>query len=425
MKQVFFILLTATLFALSCKKENEKGSLATVSTKAAINVTSNSIQSGGDISDDGNSGITKRGIAWAMHTAPTVADSITNDGAGPGSYTTTLSNLNANTTYYLRAYATNASGTAYGNEVSVKTLNGVPTISTTAISDVQPLSAKTGGNVINDGGATISERGIVYSTTADPTITAGNKIQSGTGTGTFNVTLSPLASQQTYYVRAYAINSYGTAYGNQVQFNAASANTVTDVEGNVYSYVTLCGKSWMASNLKVTKYRNGDAIVNGTTGFDWNANAHPSPGQIGAYAFPNYDASKKDSFGLYYNAPAVVDARGICPTGWHVPTDAEWQAIEICQGMSQADANGYTCRGNIAAKFLQNGSSGLNIRLAGDVSPNSTGSPTYENFNQQGVYWASDEAYGDLIIRGFNVCDMTSIYRLTGSKGFSIRCVKD
>jgi uncharacterized protein (TIGR02145 family) len=417
MKRLLTVSVLFAMMVFSCKKD--KKSLATITTTATSNLTATSVSSGGTITDDGESAITKRGIAWATHAGPTVGDSITNDGSGSGSFTTNLAGLNSNTTYYIRAYAINASGTAYGNELTFKTSQGVPTISTTSITDIQPLSAKSGGNITNDGGTPVTDRGLVYATTQNPTI-ANLKITAGSGTGTFTATLSPLASQQTYYVRAYATNSQGTAYGNQVQFNAASANTVTDIDGNVYPYITLCGgKSWLAANLKVTRYTNGDAIVNGLTGFDWQNST------AGAYTFPNGEVNRKDSFGLYYNGAAMIDTRGICPTGWHVPSDDEWKALEVCQGMTQAEADAAGCRGTIAAKFLEGGTSGLNIQLSGYLLP--TNPASYFGFRQEGGYWTSTPRFASYRNRGFNVssCGPTPVFRGNGGAVYSIRCIKD
>jgi len=427
MKQLLCLLIASAIIFTSCKKD-KPGTVATLTTTAVTNVTSNSAQTGGNITDDGRSGITKRGVAFASHASPTVADSITNDGSGAGSFTSTITGMNAKTIVYVRAYAVNGSGTSYGNEVSFTTSDGVPTVTTTAISDIQPLSAKTGGSISNDGGAPVTERGVVYATTANPT-TANFKISSGTGIGTFITTLTPLASQQTYYVRAYATNSFGTAYGNQVQFNAASANTVTDIDGNVYPYATVCGQSWMTRNLKVTKYKNGDPIINGLTNYNWFTST------FGAYTFPDANINNKDTFGLFYNILVIKDSRGVCPTGWHVPTDGEWKTIEICQGMTQAEADqyqDYPGRGTIGAKFLEGGSSGLEIQKAGFVFIDGTAptTPGYYSFNEWGAYWASTAFNADLNwYRGFNWDNPNPAPIARGyidkSYAMSVRCIKD
>jgi len=420
MKKIIPFAVACMLLLPDCKKD-KKMTTPTITTTAASGVTGSSVQTGGNITDDGGSQITKRGICWAIHSNPTVSDSITSNGTGSGSFTVTLNNLSANTTYYIKAYAINSTGTSYGNEVSIKTAAGLATVTTAAITNLQPLSAVSGGNITNDGGASITERGVVYATSANPTLT-NYKIVAGTGTGIFTATLSPLASQQTYYARAYATNSNGTAYGNQVQFNAASANTVTDVEGNVYPYVTLCGKSWMATNLKTTKYKNGDPITNGyaTANFDW---AHTS---TGAYTFPNSMTSNKDTFGLLYNLYVINDSRGVCPTGWHVPSDDEWKALEICEGMSAADADLDGYRGTIAPAFEVGGSSGLNMQLAGYLLPSD--GTTY-GWGTRGYFYSSTPVTS--ISNWFravpdpNDGNYPGVRRLYNSYGMSVRCIKD
>lgn len=419
MKQLLATFAVTTIALLACKKE--KNSVPALTTTAATNVTASAITTGGSISNDGNSGITKKGIAWAIHSSPSVGDSLTNEGSGGSSFTSIVSNLNANTTYYIRAYAINATGTGYGNEISVTTAKGLATLTTTAISNLQPLSAVSGGNVTNDGGASVTERGVVYDVSPNPTI-SNNKIMAGTGTGTgsFTATLTPLASQKTYYVRAYATNSYGTSYGNQVQFNAASANTVTDVDGNVYPYVTIGTQNWMATNLKVTKYRNGDAITDGSgNSFDWSAFT------TGAYTYPNNDITKKDSFGVIYNIYAIRDSRNVCPTGWHIPSDDEWKTLEVYEGMLQTDADATSYRGTIGGKLLQGGSSGLELQKAGYIN---AGTNAVNKFGIWGLYYTSTQATTDFnYYRGFNfkTPDSGPVYRNYSNYVMSVRCVKD
>jgi uncharacterized protein (TIGR02145 family) len=413
MKLLTAIFLLPIILVMSCKKDNN--TTAEIATISESNVTSNSITTGGNISSDGSTQINYRGIAWAMHANPNVGDSVTKEGKGAGSFNSTISHLNANTTYYLRAYAINGVGTAYGNELKVVTAKGLATIVTSPVTGIIPLSASSGGRISNDGGAPVTERGMVYSKNPNPT-TADLKIVAGADTGSFSATLTPLASQEIYYVRAYAITSYGTAYGEQIQFKSASASTLSDIDGNIYIYVTLCGKDWMTSNLQTTKYKNGDPILNGSTGYTWSSNSS------GAYAFPNGNAANKDGYGLLYNLPAIKDARGICPAGWHVPTDEEWAQLEICQGMTQAETEQYNVRGTIAPSLVEGGSSGLNLKKAGYLF-NPDGS--YKSFNSFGMFWSSTDVGPGNILRAVGVTPV-SVYRTyTSGWTLSIRCVRD
>jgi hypothetical protein len=391
--------------------------LPTVVTASATDVTGTSATGGGDVTADGGAEVTARGVVWSTSPSPTLADASTSDGAGLGSFTSHLSGLTAGTTYYVRAYATNVEGTAYGNEISFATLEDevpedyalanwpltptaqlsfsgtgnvtgdaaaghgglvvrsysstpigplgelmsrwwldgqiwpeetaynparyaefvagpeagsafsateismaiakggtnnfwaaiyystnadfseavllhdgdlvrdnaepyyevmtfaidedlqagdqirvrvfpyttaggdgrylilqdvqvsgtyeaagtatLPTVQTGAVTEVTASSAQAGGNVTADGGTAVTARGVVWATSPTPTL-ADNFTEDGAGTGSFTSSLEGLQAATTYYVRAYATNSEGTAYGSQVSFTTGS-----DASGDV------------------------------------------------------------------------------------------------------------------------------------------------------------------------------------------------
>ncbi|MGN6181835.1 MAG: FISUMP domain-containing protein [Mucilaginibacter sp.] len=421
MKKVFYLLLFSAAFIIGCKKDKQL-TAPTLTTVNASNITANGATLGGNISSDGNSPVTKRGICWALTTNPTVADSITSNGTGNGTFSATLSNLSANATYYVRAYAINGVGTAYGNQITFTTAKGAPTVVTTTAGAVDPSSAsvQSGGNVTNDGGASVTARGICFSTSPHPTLSS-SLTTDGTGTGTFTSTLKPLLSSQTYYYRAYATNSYGTAYGNELTLTTSSTNTVVDADGNVYYTVTIGTQTWMASNLRTTHYQNGDAITNGFTSGNFGTLT------VGAYTFANGDATTDATYGKYYNIYAVTDSRNIAPKGWHVATDQDWYTLEFNQGLTKADTSSNPqdigLRGTIADKLLVGGSSGLNLQLAGYFCP-SCGD--YSAFGSLGIYLTSTIPPGgtDVYFRAFGAAP-GQIYRADNYYGGSVRCVKN
>ncbi len=191
---------------------------ATLTTNAATSVTNMAAVSGGNITSDGGTPVTARGICWSTSPNPTVTNSTTNDGAGTGIFSSNISDLLGSTTYYVRAYAINTTGISYGNQITFTTIAPVsPSLSTTAISDITSVSSATGGSIINNGGANITARGVVWDTVVNPDITK-NKTINGIGNGIFLDTIRGLAGSKVYYVRAYATNSAGTAYGNEVSF---------------------------------------------------------------------------------------------------------------------------------------------------------------------------------------------------------------
>jgi hypothetical protein len=220
------------------------------STTAASLITATTATTGGTITNSGASTIISRGVCYSSTvTIPTIVDPKTTNGTGIGTFTSPLSGLTANTTYYIRAYATNGIGTAYGD---VKTFNTsvatIPTgITTTNISNITQISATSGGAITNDGGASISARGVCWSNiTSSPTI-ANSKTIDGSGTGTFTSSLTSLVPGTTYYVRAYATNSVGTAYGTTRTFITVAATIPTGITTNTLSSITqnsaFCGGS--------------------------------------------------------------------------------------------------------------------------------------------------------------------------------------
>ena len=191
----------------------------TVTTYAVGNISQTTGMSGGIVTSNGGAIVTERGICWSTNHNPTINDNHANNGSGNGDYIITMTNLVPGTTYYVRAYAINSVGIAYGNEVSFTTSqnNTAPTVTTNQVTDITQTTAVSGGNVTSDGGAAVTSRGICWSTSHNPT-TSGNHTTNGTGTGSFIADITGLTANTTYYVRAYATNSVGTSYGSEVSF---------------------------------------------------------------------------------------------------------------------------------------------------------------------------------------------------------------
>ncbi|MCF8257648.1 MAG: hypothetical protein K9J06_08850 [Flavobacteriales bacterium] len=226
-----------------------QGNLATLATLTVGSIGSIGATSGGNITASGGTAVTQRGVVWSTTPNPTTANSQTSDGSGTGSYTSNLAGLAPNTTYYVRAYATNSAGTAYGNELSFTTTasggGNVPVVTTLGISSITGVSAQGGGNVTSNGGETIVQRGLCWSTSPNPTTADFTAIVSG-GIGTFNTAISGLQPNTTYYVRAYATNSNGTGYGNEVNFTTNTSNIPvvnTGALGNITSTTAILNGS--------------------------------------------------------------------------------------------------------------------------------------------------------------------------------------
>ena len=149
----------------------------------------------------------------------------------------------------------------------------------------------------------------------------------GTGAGTFTSAITVLAATTTYYVRAYATNISATSYGDEFLFKTFTG-TVPDVDGNVYNTMTIGTQTWMAENLKTTKYRNGD-LIGTTTPATLDITGESAPKYQWAY---DGNESNVATYGRLYTWYAVTDTRNVCPTGWHVPNDSEWTILATFLG---------------------------------------------------------------------------------------------
>ena len=409
--------------------------LPTLSTTTASAISATTASSGGNITSDGGGSITARGVCWSTSQNPTISLSTkTSDGTGTGSFASSLTSLSSNTLYYVRAYASNSAGTAYGNQISFTTATVVlPTLSTTAASAISSTTATSGGNITSDGGGSITARGVCWSTSQNPTIALSTKTSDGTGSGSFTSSLTGLSPNTLCYVRAYATNAAGTAYGNQISFTTASSTNPVDADGNTYTTVTIGSQVWMKENLKTSKYRNGNPIATNLSNSQWQNTSS------GAYAIYNNDAANNTTYGKLYNWYAVADPRGLCPAGWHVPTDHDWNLLTKYLDPA-ADTTCVNCSSSTIAggKMKSTGTieagTGLWYFPNQDATNSSgfTGLPgggrdingTYGDVGGYGFWWSSTEYSSTLRSLLYNVGDS---YRYVNGKtgGESVRCLRD
>ena len=199
------------------------GDLPTVITSEVNNITVSSAVCSGVVTNDGNLPVVERGLCWSTNPNPTIDDDFEIGGSGLGSFTIELVGLEQNTTYYVRAYAKNYYGVSYGSIASFTTYYGeLPTVTTSEVTDVTWNSAIGGGEVVSDGGLSILERGLCWSTNPNPTID-DTHANNGSGLGPFALELNDLFENTTYYVRAYAKNYCGIGYGSQVCFSTLTS----------------------------------------------------------------------------------------------------------------------------------------------------------------------------------------------------------
>ena len=292
------------------------------------------------------------------------------------------------------------------SSASVRCLKtNIPIITTTSPSSISSITATSGGNISSDGGESVTERGVVWSTSPNPIFSLSTKTTNGTGTGSFVSNLGGLSPNTTYYVRAYANNSVGTGYGNQQSFRTVNSQTITDIDGNNYNTVQIGSQIWMSENLKTTRYSGGASA---------------------AWKYYNNDESNNTIYGKLYDGWTALDPRGICPTGWHVPSDSEWTTLttylgggNIAGGKMKSMGLAYWSSPNTAATN-ESGFSALPGGFHNHIV-------AFNYFGTQAYFWSSSGLAANTA--WFRVLDYNTgnIYRNGDNNGYglSIRCIKD
>jgi uncharacterized protein (TIGR02145 family) len=414
--------------------------MPSTSTIPVTSITTTTATSGGVISNIGASAITASGICWSTTTAPTVANSKTTDGPlTTGTFASNMTGLSSGTLYYVRAYATNNLGTSYGNQVSFNTtgLPGVTTVNIASIARSTTTSASSGGVILFDGGSAITAKGICWSTSVLPTI-ANSVTNDGTGTGTFTSAASGLTNNTVYYVRAYATNTTGTAYGNQVIVTTCGAMTTS---GTFLAFACY--------NLGVTT--TGDALTydsgnNNGDLYQWgrytdghekrtsatintqatNSTATLPSTVIGKFIFGFNDFVNTENNTLWGDGTSnsinpVKTSSDPCPSGFKVPSQAQFNSIfrvGLGAPQSSATANTWTWTG-----------SGFTVGTALYFPAASSRSSVNGNLGSLGVageYWTSNITGTTSNSRIFNFVNGwvnpggNNAFR---ASGLSVRCV--
>jgi len=241
-----------------------------------------------------------------------------------------------------------------------------------------------------------------------------------------------LIEEETYEYQVFAFNSL--CNGNAVTETIELLTSVTDIDGNVYQTLVIGDHEWMTENLKVTHYRNGDAIPHISDNGDWTSTSS------GAYCVYDNNSSNADTFGNLYNWYAVNDSRGLAPEGWHVPTDEEIMELEMYLGMSESEANDTGMRGtNEGSKLAGN----ADLWIDGALEENSEFGTSgisflpggyryyyggyYYNMSYNGSFWSSTETNSSNAWYRKLSSNYTDVTRYNYSKryGFSVRCVRD
>lgn len=423
-KILIFIALFAQMVLFStCDKEISHNKFPSVTT-AVPTIEDGKTIGGGEVTADGSSNIIDKGVcikSYYEYTSRLDLDKCsTSISAGPGkaAFTCDLSSLDEGK-YFIRAYATNQTGTAYG-EVIPFTKGGLATFATLYVFDISQNSAIASITV----SGTVKECGFCWSTSPNPTIDNSFVVASKVNDH-YRAYLTELQPNTRYYVKAYAKNEYGISYSNEVNFvtlqPVSCPSTVNDYDGNTYNVVQIGSQCWMAENLKTTHFSNGTPITLVQDSTAWSNRT------TAAYCFFN-----KNLYGNLYNFFAVSNGQ-LCPSGWHVPSYEEvfttlYNALDASNvgGKMKTTGTTYWLSPNTGAT----NSSGFSAR-GGGYRPYG-----FRGIRESAVFWTTniyssntDYAYdfmmsydaGDLYRYGSSMYD----YAIDKKSGLSVRCVKN
>ena len=388
-KEYFYYLLITLAFVImatfnACKPKpepepNTPGSVS-VTTSSVSNITETSAKCGGTVTASGYS-VGNCGLCYSELPNPTINSYITSDQMGTGTFTSTMSGLEPGTKYYVRAYATTSSGTLYGEQKEFTTLgdnNGgdddddddepsIPSVITNSISNYTHNSATCGGNVTNDGGATITQKGVCWSTSQNPTIN-NNKTIDGNGIGGYVSNITGLNESTTYYVRAYAVNNAGVGYGSQISFTTETKPTTGTINGHEWVDLGLpSGLKWATCNVGASSPEDYGNY------YAWGETTTSSCYHISQCSL--YYVSINDISGNPQYDAATANWGG----SWRMPTKTELEELlKNCIWMFTEQDNVKGCK--VISKTNNNY---IFLPAAGEIL-------AYDHYyNNVGIYWSS------------------------------------
>ncbi len=313
-----------------------------------------------------------------------------------------------------------------------------PEVETLPVTDVTTTTAKCGGDVKSDGGIPITEKGVCWSTSENPTI-SNNNTMDGTGLGSFNSTIDNLTPSTQYWIRAYATNNSGTYYGNQQSFTTelgGDYDGTFDFDGRRYKFKNIGTQTWMIENL---------AYLPSVNTIDTYSEENPCY-YVYSYSGSDPEAAKAVEeykiYGVLYNLPAALTA---CPPGWHLPSDEEWTKLEEFLGLTFDPDEGIWrgVKAMIGEKLKSssgwesggngNNSSGFGALPGGQYSPYWESTHYFGSKGTDTKFWTSKALYNEIswkliagMMRELWCCNTGVVYLAEKSgNGFSVRCVKD
>lgn len=418
-------MLLLLFFAWNCKPTDLK-EVPLLKTLPVTSLTTSSVKTGGEISSEGSGSVVARGVWWSRIQKATVmsSDSATSDGQGIGTFSSTISGLKPGLTYYIKAYATNNAGIGYGNQVTALIAPVVPVVTTTDVAVFSDTIATSGGDVLSDGGSPITARGICWNTLRNPTTSASSTdfyTSDGNGLGSFSSTMiiAKTDYSKTFYVRAYATNSIGTAYGSELSFSPAKL-LVMDRDSNFYNFVKLGTQVWMVGNLRTTKFNDGSVLSYVEDASEWSSKIN-----FGYCWYEGDETTYKKTYGALYNWYAV-NRGNLCPTGWHVPSDDEWNILSIYLGGATL-AGGKLKETGTLHWTTPNGGATNETLFTALPGGSRTNTGLFEKLGSYGQWWSSTAGTANVSYYRYLYFGNSSMIGsfVNQRYGLSVRCLKN
>ncbi|MCQ2271288.1 MAG: hypothetical protein MJZ72_00640 [Bacteroidales bacterium] len=407
----------------------------TVVTTAVSSITANSAICGGNVLADGGSAVTARGVCWSTSQNPTTADGHTTDGSGTGSFNSSITGLSGSTTYYVRAYAANGTDTVYGEVKNFTTAADIVTdtivfFANGGIGTMDTMFVTRGDTVLNAN---------TYTHGGNWQFTGWNTAADGSGTQYADHASITTSGNLTLYAQWHTWCT-GIPKTSVNEFGTSRIDSVKDIDNNKYNVVQIGDQCWMAQNLRTTKYADGTSISLGST----------TSTETAYHYYPTGSSSNVSKYGYLYNWKAVMGnstssetnpsgVQGICPKGWHVPSDTEWtqltnyvssQSEYVCESINTYNAKA------LASTTGWNSSSNTCVPGNNPSDNNATGfsavpagyySGGYGSFGDDAHFWSATQYYNSYAYSryvDYNYADVHK-YNYEEYYGFSVRCLRD
>jgi uncharacterized protein (TIGR02145 family) len=299
--------------------------------------------------------------------------------------------------------------------IPAKTSQGI--ITTADVSEIKQTTAVSGGVITSGKWGPVTSRGVCWAATTDPAMT-DNKTIDGNQTGSFISKLTGLQPGTSYYLRAYATSPTDTIYGRNIEFITQAYTTVSDIEGNVYNVISIGKQVWMAENLRTNKYNDSTSVLLVKDEIQWAGLSSP------AFCwYKNDEEAFKPTYGALYNWYAVNSGK-LCPSGWHIPSDAEWTELTTFLGGDGISGVSLRNRQPTGLNQIQELQTNRFTAFPG-------GFRYYDgkffDFGFSAYWWSSGEFSSTRAWFRFVYYNDANVYRFNNIKknGFSVRCIKD